>query len=467
MSHAAFRSPDGTPIEVSATALASFRDELECTSVGIDDPHFDEIRQIWNAMIDRRPGLIVRCRHAEDVQRCVQFAGHHGIGVSVRGGGHNIGGRALADGKLLIDLSSDRSVQVDAETRTVVVRGGGLLSDVDTATAPHGLVVPTGIISETGIAGLTLGGGFGWLSRRFGLTCDHLRRVELVTSEGVSRAVDDEHHPELIWALRGGGGAPGVVTSFEFRAQRLNPMVVGGPHFRAPDELEDAIDRFRRLTARAPDELGCMLKLAAAPAAPFLPTAMHGRPVATTIVCHTGDAGRIDGDLDPLRSGVQPAADLIVSRPFVALQSMFDGGERKGRRNYWKSEYIGDLDDAIVAGLLDATQHLPSSSANIKVFFLGGAVSRISHESSAAAHRDARFIVVAATAWDDPAHDEANIGWVRETHARVYERSGRGGYINFLTEDVDPRERATAQAGVDLARLELIRRRYDPNGLFV
>lgn len=276
----------------------------------------------------------------------------------------------------------------------------------------------------------------------------------------------EESHPDLFWLLRGGGGGCGIVTKFRFQPRRLDPTVTAGPLFRAPEEVEEAFERFQVAAARAPAEMTCLLKLGAAPAAPFLPESMHGRPVGITIVCHTGGSAQAARDLAPLRAEPAPAADLIEARAFTQFQSMFDAGEPKGRRDYWKSEYVTDLDEDIKGVLLDAHRRLPSPSANIKVFQLGGAVVRVPPEASAAGHRDAGFIIAIASAWDDPADDEANIGWVRDTWIRVHEHSGRGGYVNFLTEDAGDDEHTRAYAGVDLDRVETIRKRYDPAGLF-
>lgn len=429
------------------------------------DPGYVEACTVWNAMIERRPSLVVRCSDSSDVARVMRFARQRGLVVTARGGGHNIGGRAIADGGVMIDLSQRRRITVLREERVADVEPGALLQDVDRATLEYSLVLPSGIISETGIAGLTLGGGFGWLSRRFGLTCDHLVEAEVVTGAGETIVARDAEHPDLLWALRGGGGAGGVVTRFRFRLRPFRPSVVAGLVVRGSEHLREAAERFRGCAARAPEGMGSMLKLCAGPPAPFLPKELHGAPVAITIVCHGGDAENAAQDMADLRGGPGIAADLVKPRPFLELQTMFDAGEPKGRRDYWKSEYVSELDDGTLRVLLDATARLPSPQANIKVFHLGGAVARVSGEQSAAAHRDARFIIVVASAWEDPAQDASNIAWVRETWALVHRRSGRGGYVNFLTEDADTDEQARAQAGVDRERLAAVRLRYDPDGL--
>lgn len=455
----------GAPVEPPSGDLAALRAALRDRTLAPGEPGYEESRRIWNAMIDRRPALIARCDAAADVQAVVRFAATHGVALGVRGGGHNIGGRALVEGSLLVDFSGRREVRLDEATGEVVAGPGALLGDLDRATAPRGWVVPSGIVSETGLAGLTLGGGFGWLSRRWGLTCDHLIGAEVVTAAGERLEIDERRHPDLFWALRGGGGGFAIVTSFRFAARRMQPTVVAGPLFHRPEATAAAAERFRSRTLEAPEELGSLLRLGAAPPAPFLPEELHGRPVAVTILCHGGEAGPAARALAPFREGEGIAADLVQPRPFEAFQAMFDAGEPKGKRNYWKSEYVTALDDETLAILLEAHGRLPSPSANIKVFSLGGAVARVPAGATAAAHRDARYIVVLASSWDDPAADAANIGWVREAWSRVHARSGRGGYVNFLTDDRTAEEARASLEGVDLARLRAVRRTWDPAGL--
>lgn len=460
-----FLDRSGAPVAVKPAAVARLRAALGGPSVAQGEPGYEARRAIWNAMIDRRPALIATCRDAADVQACVRFANEQGVALAVRGGGHNIGGRALVEGSLLVDFSARRDVRLDVAAREVVAGPGALLGDLDRATVPHGWVVPSGIVSETGLAGLTLGGGFGWLSRRWGLTCDHLIGAEIVTAAGERLEVDERTEPELLWALRGGGGGFAIVTSFRYAARAMRPTVVAGPIFHAPEAVAEAAQRFRAETAEAPEELGSLLRLGAAPPAPFLPKEIHGRPIAVTILCHSGEGESVESDLAPFRGHPGGVADLVQPRPFEAFQAMFDAGEPKGKRNYWKSEYVTALDDETLAILLDAHRRLPTASANLKVFSLGGAVARVPADATSAAHRDARYIVVVSTSWDEAAGDEVNVGWVRDTWSRVHARSGRGGYVNFLTDDRSEEEARSSLAGVDLDRLAAVRRRWDPEGV--
>jgi FAD/FMN-containing dehydrogenase len=451
---------------VPEDALRQFRSNL-AESFGPGEPGYDAACQIWNAMIVRRPALVVRCRHTADVVACVRFANEHRLVFGVRGGGHNIGGRALVEGGLLIDLSHLRAVAVDQATGEVTVEPGARLGDLDRATVPHGVVVPSGIVSATGVAGLTLGGGFGWLSRRWGLTCDHLVGAEVVTADGGHLTVDREQHPELLWALRGGGGGFAIVTSFRFEGRRMQPTVLAGPVFHAPEATAETVARFRELSAAAGAQVGSMLKLGAAPSAPFLPAAVHGQAQATIILCHSGaEQEHAEQELAAWRGGPtiegRVLADLVQPRTFDSFQAMFDAGEPDGRRNYWKSEYVTELDDHMLATLLASHAELPSPSANIKVFSLGGAVASVPATSSAAAHRDARYIVVFATSWADEGGDAANVDWVRRGWAAIHARSGRGGYVNFLTDDHSAEEASASHAGTDTARLAAIKREWDP-----
>lgn len=462
-----FVGRNGDAVSVSHGDVDALRQDLAGTSLVADDAGYDEARRVWNAMIDRRPALIARCRTTRDVVRCVRFARRHGVRLTVRGGGHNIGGRAVADGALMVDLSQQREVTVDPAAGTVDVAPGATLGDLDAATALHGAVVPAGIVSETGVAGLTLGGGFGWLSPRWGLTCDHLVAVELVTGRGEVVTATEASHPELMWALRGGGGGLGIVTSFRFRLRPLEQPVTAGMVIFRREHAREAVARYRRLTADAPDELGCLLKLGAAPPAPFLPGELHGQPIAVVVPCHSGSEERAAADLAPLRHDGLAVADQVSPRPFAAFQSMFDAGEPKGRRDYWKSEYIAELDDELERYLLEALDRLPSAAANLKVFRLGGAVARVPAGSTSAAHRDAGAIVVVASAWDDPEEDRRNVEWVTRTWDKVHRRSQRGGYVNFLTDDADEEERVAAAGGVDLRRLARIRAELDPDGVLV
>jgi FAD/FMN-containing dehydrogenase len=329
------RTPTGEPLPPGADGTARLRQRLAGPTLAPGEEGYDEARRIWNHMIDRRPALIARPADTDDVAACLDLARRQGMAVTVRGGGHNIGGLAVADGALMLDFSERREVRVDPAALTAEVSPGATLGDVDRATQQHGLALPAGIMSETGVAGLTLGGGFGWLSRRWGLTCDHLLSAEVVTADGETVTADAESHPDLYWALRGGGGGFGVVTSFRFGLRELGTTVTAGMLVHRGNDAAEAMDRFRRRTEELPDELTCLLRLGNAPPAPFLPAELHGRPATLTAVCHSGAAGDVEADLEPLRATATAVADVVTQRPFVQFQGMFDAGEPKGRRDYW------------------------------------------------------------------------------------------------------------------------------------
>jgi FAD/FMN-containing dehydrogenase len=370
------------------------------------------------------------------------------------------------DGGLVVDLSGWRGVTVDAAAGEAVVGAGATLGDVDRATQEHGLAVPVGIVSQTGIAGLTLGGGFGWLSRRFGLACDHLAAAEVVTASGERLTVDERRHPDLFWALRGGGGGFAAVTSFRFRLRPVGPEVQAGLVVHRGEAALDAAARYRELADAAPETLGSFFLLRLAPPAPFLPQAVHGQPVAGLVVCHHGEPAAAGRDLAPWRSWGTPVADVVSTRRFADFQALFDPQAPKGRRYYWRSEYVGGFDARLAAALVDCAGRITSPYSDIKVFHLGGEVARVPAGSTAAAHRDARFIVVLAAAWTEPAEDERHVAWVRDSWRAVNDLSGRGGYVNFLTADAAPELVRAAYGGVDLERLAAVKRRYDPEGLF-
>lgn len=456
--------PDGQP-GVAAARWRELRSALAGETLAENEQGYEEARALWNGMIDRRPRLIARCADPDDVVRCVRFAGEQGVELTVRGGGHNIGGRALVEGGLVADLSGWRRVVVDADAGEAVVGAGATLGDVDRATQEHGLAVPVGIVSQTGIGGLTLGGGFGWLSRRFGLACDHLVAAEVVTAAGERLTVDEGNHPDLFWALRGGGGGFAAVTSLRFRLRPVGPVVAAGLVVHRGGEAMAAAAHYRETTAAAPETLGSFFLLRLAPPAPFLPAAMHGQPIAAFVVCHHGDEDAAARDLAPWRSWGAPVADVVAPRRFADFQSLFDPQAPKGRRYYWRSEYVGGFEESLAAVLADHAARITSPFSDIKVFHLGGAVSRVPAGTTAAAHRDAEFIVVVAAAWTDAAEDERHIGWVRDCWRDVDALSGRGGYLNFLTADAAAPQVRGAYGGVDLDRLRAVKRRYDPTGL--
>ena len=425
---------------------------------------YEEARTIWNAMIDRRPALVARCLDASDVAHAVRFAREHSLLTSVRGGGHNIAGNAVVDDGFMIDLSSMRAVTVDPVTRTARVEAGATLSDVDRATQEHGLATPLGINSTTGVAGLTLGGGFGWLSRRFGLSSDNLRAADVVLATGERIRASAEQHPDLFWALRGGGGNFGIVTSFEFALHPVGPTVLAGLIIHPLDDAKDVLTFYRQFAPETPEELACWFVMRKAPPLPFLPAEWHGREILVLAACYSGDLADGERILQPLRQFGRPIADIIGPMPFTAWQAVLDPLLTPGMRNYWKSHDFLGLDDGLIDVFVNFARRLPDPNTEIAFAQLGGAIGRLTNGETAYARREAEYLVNVHGRWPDAAQDAACIGWARELFNAAAPYSTGSVYVNFLTGDEESRVRAAYGANYD--RLVAVKNRYDPTNLF-
>lgn len=453
----------GTEISLSAAQIGTFAGRMEGATILPRDPAYDEARAVWNGMIDREPGLIARCESVSDVQAAVRFAGDHDLLVAVRGGGHNVAGHAVCDGGLVVDCSRMRSVEVDPDDRVARVGPGATWADVDEATGTHGLAVPGGLVSSTGVAGLTLGGGFGWLSRAHGLTCDNLLSAEVVTADGDRVRAGPDENTDLFWALRGGGGNFGVVVSFDFR---LHPVddVVAGPVMHDLEDAPEVLRGYRELVDGAPDELTCYLLFRAAPAAPFLPEEIQGEPALALVICWCGapDAGL--EATRPLRELGDPLADMVERRPYAEWQTFTDDKWEPGYRDYWKAEYLEGLDGDAISTLVSHARSLPTPLSDFKVAHFGGAVSRVPDEATAYPHRDAPFLLNINTRWEDPERDDEHTAWTRDVHRAVQPFATGGTYVNFLGEEGEGRIRAAYGDSYD--RLAAVKRRYDPENRF-
>ncbi|MGH7565941.1 MAG: FAD-binding oxidoreductase, partial [Gemmatimonadota bacterium] len=349
-----FKGLNGSATTLAPETVAAFRAAFRGPLLFPADPGYDETRQIWNAMIDRRPALIARCTGTADVVAAVRFAREHGLLSSVRGGGHNIAGLAVVEGGLMIDLSLMKGVWVDPEARIAHAQAGCTLGDLDRETQLHGLAAPLGFVSETGIAGLTVGGGFGYLSRSLGWTCDNLVSVEVVTAEGKVVRAADEENDELFWCLRGGSGNFGIVTSFAYRLFPVGPEIVGGAVVWKAADAADVLDFYRDFTATAPREVTAVAVLRFAPPAPWLPADIHGKPIIAIFACHSGgDLAAGEELVRPIKTFGKPVADILGRRPFVQMQSLLDATQPKGRRYYWKSEYLSGLEPGLLHGVVD------------------------------------------------------------------------------------------------------------------
>ena len=428
------------------------------------DPEYDEARRIWNAMVDRRPALIVRAANTQDVVRAVNFAREIKLDLAVKGGGHNIAGNAVIDGGLVIDLSRMNRVTVDERARRAVVQPGALLSDFDAAAQAYGLATPLGINSTTGVAGLTLGGGFGWLSRKHGLTIDNLESAEVVTAGGEVVRASAGEHADLFWALKGGGGNFGVVTRFEFRLHPLGPNVLSGLIVYPLAQAKAVLQRYRAFAAGAPDELTVWAVLRKAPPLPFLPESAHGTDMIALAVLYAGDPAVGEPLIEPLKSFGTPLGVALGVQPYAGWQQAFDPLLTPGARNYWKSHNLETLDDGLIDVAIDSVKRMPSPQCEVFIAALGGAASRPSPDAAAYAHRGAQFVMNVHGRWDSPADDASGIAWARDFFAASAPFASGGVYVNFMTADEG--DRVKAAYGGNYARLARVKQAYDPSNLF-
>lgn len=427
-------------------------------------PGYDDARSIWNGMVDRKPGLVVHALGTSDIRAAVNFARENGLLMTVRSGGHQIAGHAVADDALLLDLSQMRAVHVDPAARTARVQPGCLLSDVDRETQEHALALPVGINSTTGIAGLTLGGGFGWITRKYGMTIDNLVSAEVVTADGDIRTASAQEHPDLFWAIRGGGGNFGVVSSFEFRLHPVGPQVMSGLVVHPLEDAPGLLREFRRICNEAPDELTVWAVMRKAPPLPFLPEEWHGREVLIFAACYAGDMAAGERALRDLRGLGTPIADVIAPHPFTGWQAAFDPLLAPGARNYWKSHDFEDLPDAALDVLLEAIGDLPDPQSEIFLAHVGGEMARVAPDATAFPQRTSHFTMNVHTRWDDPARDRQCIGWARNLFEALKPHAAGSVYVNFMPED--EAGRVEGAYGGNLERLRTVKARYDPHNLF-
>jgi len=454
-----------TPILLTEDELAAFAGRLKGELIRPGDPDYDQARSVWNGMIDRRPALIARCAGVDDVVEAVRFARARDMLVAVRGGGHNVAGTGTVDGGLVIDLSPMKRVEVDPVQRTARAEGGVTWGELDRETHVFGLATPGGVVTDTGIAGLTLGGGLGWLRRKYGLSCDNLLSVEMVTADGnVVRASEDEN-PDLFWAVRGGGGNFGVVTTFEYRLHPVGPEVMQAIVLYPLEIARPALRFFREQMAQAPDELSSFAILQHVPAVEPYPEAWHHKPAVIFLACHCGPLDEGERVLRPLREFADPIIDLSGPMPYVEVQKLFDEDYPRGWRYYWKSTYMDSLSDPVIERLIAHTEAMPSHHSTLDIWHMGGAVARPASEM-AFRGRSAPFHLGIEANWENPADDEANIAWAREVYRDMQQFSDGVEYLNFpgFLED---RERVVRQTfGDAYDRLARVKAQYDPDNFF-
>ncbi len=460
-----FQNTHGGKTAIDNDKLEAMRTSLRGSLLMPADEGYDVSRTLWNAMIDRRPAAIVRAAGAGDVMQAVNFARENKLLLAVRGGGHNIAGKAACDGGLMLDLSAMKSVRVDPAAKRARVEPGALLCDFDRETQAFGLSTPTGINSTTGMSGLTLGGGFGWQSRKRGLTIDNLVAADVVLASGEFVQTSVTQHQDLFWALRGGGGNFGVVTSFEYQLHPLGPQVLAGLVVYPMDQAKQVFEGYRQFTAAASDDMTAWLVLRKAPPLPFLPADVHGKPVVVVAFCWIGDLGKGEDMTKVLHGFGTPYGVHAGPMPFAGWQTAFDPLLTPGARNYWKSHDFKGLNGDVERILCDAIPKLPSDECEAFVGHLGAAVNRVAAADTAYPHRDVEFVVNVHTRWREASDDQKCIGWARGLFDALTPHATGGVYVNFMPEDETQRV-ATGAYGANYARLAALKTKYDPTNLF-
>ncbi|WP_227010463.1 FAD-binding oxidoreductase [Pelagibius marinus] len=450
---------DAASVKVDSTAIEALEGDLRGSVLLPASAGYDQARLIWNGMIDRHPAMIVRCAGAADVAAAVNFGREHDLLIAVKGGGHNVAGNAVCDGGLMIDLSDMRYVRADPGTRRARAGGGATWGDFDAETQIFGLATTGGLISGTGVAGLTLGGGIGWLSRSHGLACDNLVSVDVVTAAGDRVRASEDENPDLFWGLKGGSGNFGIATSFEFQLHPVGPSVFAGMTLYPLDEAQEMLLWFRDFMAQAPDALGGLAGLVATP---------DGAQVLALIGVYNDEPSQGEAVLKPLRQARQPLLDTFAATPYRRIQTLFDAGSPPGLRYYWKSSFLDSLPAEAAETVVAQARKSPSPSSKVFVEFLGGAVSRIPRESAVFDHRGSSYNLLIIGGWENPAQDEANRTWVRETWQAMKPFESEGVYVNYLGTESDEGGNRLAEAygPGKYERLVALKRKYDPTNLF-
>ena len=444
-------------------AIQEFRGQFRGTVHEPGNSGYDEARKVYNAMIDRKPRLIAQCTDVADVMAAVRFARANELRVSVRGGGHNAAGLGVCDDGLVIDLAPINYVRVDPSSRTVLVGAGCRWSDVDHATHAFGLAVPSGIVSSTGVAGLTLGGGIGHLTRKYGLTIDNLLAVDMVLADGSFVAANAEENPDLFWAVRGGGGNFGIVTSFLFEGQPVD-TVCAGPMLWNLEDAADVIKWYREFITRAPEEMNGFVAMMSVPPGPPFPEELHLRKMCAIVWCYQGSMEEANHILGPIRSYRPPAFEFFVPMPFPMLQGMFDPILPTGLQWYWKADFFKELSDAAIEKHLEHASLLPTWQSTMHLYPVNGKANRVRETDTAYSHRDAVWSEVIVGVDPDPANRERIVNWARNYYEALHPFGAGGAYLNFMMEEGEERIRATYRANYD--RLATVKAKYDPDNFF-
>jgi FAD/FMN-containing dehydrogenase len=455
----------GRAIDLKQDTLDGLMMRLQGSLLLPGDVGYEESRTVWNAVIDRKPAIVVRCRGSADVIACVQFARENDILLCIKGGGHSIAGLATVDGAMMLDMSLMRGVWVDPQRMIAHAQAGCLIGDVDRETQVHGLAAVLGFVSLTGIAGLTLGGGFGYLTRRWGWTSDNIVGLDVVTAHARSVRASSDENADLFWGLRGGGGNFGVVTGIDYVLYPVGPEIVGGIVAWPASEAPKVLERYRTLSETAPPELTLVALMRPAPPAPWLPKEMHGKPIVALLACYSGRPEEGEKAVVSIKSFGKPIGDVLVRRPYTQMQSLFDATQPKGRRYYWKSEYLSHIEPALCSKVIEHAARIRSPHSAVILFQIGGALNQFNEEHSPVGNRDARYVLNMTSAWEQPGEDTANVEWARDAWNDMKSFSTGGTYVNFLTEDEGP-ERIEAALGKGLERLAEIKAKWDPQNVF-
>ncbi len=450
--------------KLQAQAIDKLKAGLKGRVVLPQDSHYDEVRAIWNAMVDRRPAVIVQCKGTDDVLHALAFARANALEVSIRGAGHNIAGNAICDDGIMIDLSTMKNVRVDPGKRRAYVEPGATLGDVDAATQAHTLATPVGINSTTGIAGLTLGGGFGWLTRQHGMTIDNLVSVDAVTADGKRVHASEQENSDLFWAMRGGGGNFGVVTQFEFKLHAVGPQILAGLIVFPFKQAKQVLSKYREFARSAPEELNVWVVLRQAPPLPFLPENVHGKEVVILAIFSAGDVEKAKKLIEPLRTFGDAHGEHVGAQPYTEWQKAFDPLLTPGARNYWKSHNFTELKDGALDTMIEYAGKLPTPQCEIFIGLISGAANRVAANAMAYPARDAKLVLNVHARWDEPADDDRCISWARAFFKASAPYASGGAYVNFMTAEEG--DRVASAYGANYDRLVQAKRKYDAQNIF-
>jgi FAD/FMN-containing dehydrogenase len=456
----------GTDSGLDDPTIEAFKSNLRGELLKPGDAGYEEARRIWNGMIDKRPALIARCKSVADVIASVNFARENKLLIAVRGGGHNVAGTAVAEGGLVIDLSPMKGIRVDLSTRTARAEGGVTLGDLDHETQTFGLATPLGVVSETGIAGLTLNGGLGWLRRKYGLSSDNLVSADVVTVDGRFLTASETENPDLFWGIRGGGGNFGIVTSFEYRLYPVGPEVMVCFVLYPGERAKEVLGFCDEYVAQAPDEVSPLAFLGRVPEMELFPEKWHGKPYAAILAPYAGEVEEGERVLQPLRDLGDPIADLSGPMPYVEAQKILDEDYPDGWRYYWKSQNVNSLDDEVIERLIAHAQAAPSDHSTIDVWYQGGAMGRVGAEETAFGDRSVPYLLGIEANWEEPQDDEANVAWARNCVADMRRFSDGGNYLNFPGFLEEGQDLMRDAYGENYERLVALKNEYDPTNLF-